>query len=136
MYIRCCFPMHGLIADVIDSYGGSDVLIRTLNRLGVCSSADTLSRIIQHRVNQRELVGPEKELNDQSLIIIFADNIDFYAYLFLSVLWETKEVLSWSNNPSVQPIPSLFIQSTTNTTDHKRPKLSPYPSPNKSCLSK
>ena len=80
MYIiddRCCFPMHGLIADVIDSYGGSDVLIRTLNRLGVCSSADILSRIIQRRVNQRELVGPEKELNDQSFIIIFADNIDF-----------------------------------------------------------
>ena len=29
----------------------------------------------------------------------------------MSILWETKEVLSWNNNPSVQPIPSLFIQA-------------------------
>ncbi len=32
MYIiddRCYSPMHGLITDVIDSYGGTDTLIRT-----------------------------------------------------------------------------------------------------------
>ena len=46
--------MHNLITDIIVSYGGSTVLIHTLNRLGVCSSADTLARSIQYRVNMRE----------------------------------------------------------------------------------
>ena len=127
--------MHGLIADVIDSYDGSDVLIRKLNRLGVCSSADILSRIIHHRVNQRELVGPEKELNDQSLIIISADNIDFMHTFSRVYCGKPKKSFHGTTIQVVQPIPSLFIQSTTNTTGHKRPKLSPYPSPSKSCLS-
>ena len=37
------------MTDLIESQGGSSVLIKILNRLGVCSSADTLSRFIQHK---------------------------------------------------------------------------------------
>ena len=38
---RCSFPLHTLLTDVIESCGGSTCLVRTLNRLGVCASADT-----------------------------------------------------------------------------------------------
>ena len=42
-------PMHTLITDLIESQGGSLMLVKTLNRLGVCTSADSLARFIQHK---------------------------------------------------------------------------------------
>ena len=39
---RCSMPLHTLMTDIVESQGGSCVLVKTLNRLGVCSSADTL----------------------------------------------------------------------------------------------
>ncbi len=116
--------MHSLIADVIDSYGGSDILIRTLNPLGVCSSVDTLFRVVQHMVNQRELLGSENELNDTSLIIMFMHT---YSGVYCV---KTQEIISWDNNSS-NPTQSLVLKNRT----VPEPKLSAYPSPNKSCIS-
>ena len=50
---RCSVPLHTLIADIVDSLGGSSLLLRILNRLGVCASSDTLSRFIQHNVQSK-----------------------------------------------------------------------------------
>ena len=47
---RCHLPLHALITDVVEKYGGSAMLIRMLNRLGACSSADTLA---SHSVQSR-----------------------------------------------------------------------------------
>ena len=44
---RCTTPFHTQITDLVDCCGGSNELIRILNRLGVCSSYDTLLRHIQ-----------------------------------------------------------------------------------------
>ena len=46
-------PLHTLVTDIIDGQGGSAILIKVLNRLGVCASADTLSRYIQHKNSNR-----------------------------------------------------------------------------------
>jgi DNA invertase Pin-like site-specific DNA recombinase len=35
-------PLHTLLADLIEGQGGSTLLVKILNRLGVCTSADTL----------------------------------------------------------------------------------------------
>ena len=53
------------------------MLIQMLNRLGACSSADTLARVIQYRVEEREKRGVEQDCNPNSFTIISADNIDF-----------------------------------------------------------
>ena len=74
---RCYLPLHNLITDTVESLGGSALLIRILNRLGVCSSADTLARSIQYRVQEREQRGPEQECSPNSFTVISADNIDF-----------------------------------------------------------
>ena len=74
---RCYLPMHSLITDMVDSCGGSTKLIRALNRLGMCSSLDTLSRVIQQQVKMREQKGPELELHPSAMMIVSADNIDF-----------------------------------------------------------
>lgn len=39
---RCSVPLHILLTDVVDSQGGSALLVRILNRIGVCASQDTL----------------------------------------------------------------------------------------------
>ena len=39
---RCSMPLHTLLTDTIESQGGSGLLIKLLNQLGVCASADTL----------------------------------------------------------------------------------------------
>ncbi len=43
---RCSVPLHTLLTDMIDSQGGSALLVRILNRLGICASLDTLSHSI------------------------------------------------------------------------------------------
>ena len=48
---RCSMPLHTLMTDVVESKGGSALLVQILNRLGVCVSADTLSRFVQHKVS-------------------------------------------------------------------------------------
>ena len=85
---RCYTPVHNLITDMVDGLGGSTLLIKILNRLGACSSADTLARSIQFRVTEREERGPENECSPTSFTIMSIDNIDFFfAQLCHSILW-------------------------------------------------
>lgn len=48
---RCSMPTHVLTADLIESQGETSFIIQALNKLGVCSSHDTLKRLIQSKVN-------------------------------------------------------------------------------------
>ena len=49
-------PIHDVIADIIEVCGGSRQLIRILNRLGCCSSADTHDRFVtQHAIAERQM---------------------------------------------------------------------------------
>ena len=73
---RCSMPMHTLITDVVESQGGSTLLVRMLNRIGVCASADTLSRFIQHKVSTCDEDGM-KYLTPDTFTVVSADNIDF-----------------------------------------------------------
>ena len=47
-------PLHTLITDIVDGQGGSALLIRILNRLGVCSSLKSLNRYMQDKRANRE----------------------------------------------------------------------------------
>lgn len=106
---RCYLPLHNLITDVVDSLGGSTQLVKILNRLGICSSSDTLARCIQHRATERETKGPEQECSRDSITFISADNIDFlhsYAQVFCG-----NQSSSWHGTTvqAVQPSPSLKL---------------------------
>ena len=74
---RCSLPLHCLITDMVDGLGGSALLVRMLNRLGVCSSADTLARAIQYRVTERQNKGIHNECSSTGFSVISIDNIDF-----------------------------------------------------------
>ena len=110
---RCHLPLHNLITDTVDSLGSSALQIRILNRLGVCSSADTLYRSIQYRVQEREQRGAEQECSPNSFTVISADNIDFlhnYARVFYG-----NQTRSWHGTTvqAVQPKPSIHAPPIT-----------------------
>ncbi len=142
---RCSLPLHTLVTDVVDSQGGSALLIRILNRLGVCSSLDTLSRYIQYHVTKsKDLTG--SGLNPASFTVVSADNIDFlhsFARVFCG-----KQTSSWHGTSiqAAQPLPSLsLVEENSMLLDFARmevcqshsqsrkrsEKQSPQPSPSK-----
>ena len=101
---RCSVPMHTLLTDTIDSQGGSATLIQILNRLGVCASADTLSRFIQVKANT---ISPSRigDLDSDTFTVVSADNIDFlhsYARVYCG-----SQKSSWHGMTvqAVQPLP-------------------------------
>jgi len=51
---QCSFPLHSLLTDAIETYGGSSrlELIKLFNCLGICTSADTHARYVQYRVKK------------------------------------------------------------------------------------
>ena len=53
---QCSFPLHTLIADAIETCGGSSRLTRLLNRLGVCVSIDTHARTGMYNTELREII--------------------------------------------------------------------------------
>ena len=117
---RCYLP---LITDVVESLGGSTQLVQILNRLGMCSSADTLARSIQYRVQEHEHRGPEQECHPRSRTIVSADNIDFL-HSYTQVLCG-NQTSSWHGTTvqAVQPKPSLHfdhIGSLADTTNAQR----------------
>ena len=51
---QCSLPLLTLVTDMIESQGGSSLLVKILNRLWVCASSDTLSRFIHYKVGKKE----------------------------------------------------------------------------------
>ena len=110
---RCYTPIHNLLTDIVDGLGGSTLLIKILNRLGICSSADTLARAIQFRVTEREEKGLLYEFSPTAFTIVSVDNIDFlhsYARVFCGV----DQSRSWHGTTIqlVQPQPASIHDST------------------------
>ena len=124
---RCYLPLHNLITDMVESFGGSALLIRILNRLGICSSADTLARSIQYRVKESEQKCPEQECKPNSVTIISADNIDFmhsYARVFCgnqASIWHGTTV------QAVQPKPAITQGTPCSTVERLVPVIQTPP---------
>ena len=101
---RCSMPVHTLMTDLVESQGGSALLIKIMNRLGACASADTLSRFIQYKVTS---LDQRKQLKPDSFTVVSADNVDFlhsYARVFCG-----NQNSSWHGTTvqAAQPLPSL-----------------------------
>ena len=115
-------PLHTLITDIVDGQGGSALLIHILNRLGVCSSLESLNRYMQDkRANRENCIN--HALSPDSFTVISLDNVDFvhsYARIFKS---------SWHGTSiqAVQPLPSLSEASDNfdpESVKRKRPESS------------
>ena len=111
---RCSLPLHTPITDVIDSQGGSALLVKILNRIGVCASLDSLSRFVQFK-SLAQNVSDHDYLSPESFTLVSADNIHFL-HSFARVFKGNKNS-SWQGTSVqvVQPLPGLSntIECTT-----------------------
>ena len=80
--------------------------MKILNRLGVCASADTLSRYIQYRITTHDNKSGV-DLNPLSFVVISANNIDFLHSF--SRIFQGNQISSWHGTSvqAVNPRPSL-----------------------------
>ena len=117
---QCSMPLHILVADLVESQGGTAFLIKALNKLGVCSSEDTLHRFIQSKVDTRDDKHPcNGYFNSDTFTIVSVDNIDFL-HSFARV-FKGSENSSWHGTTVqvVQPMPSLNpVQCQSQCTPH------------------
>ena len=74
---QCSSPLHTLITDAVETYGGSTRLQKLLNRLGICASIETHSRYVQYRVEKINKEGPMSGFPVDSFMIVSADNLDY-----------------------------------------------------------
>ena len=108
---QCSFPLHTLLADAIETCGGSSRLTRLLNRLGACASADTHARYVQYRVQKSKEEGPMSGYPNNSFMIASADNLDYihsYARIYCG-----NQQSSWHGTTVqlVQPQPSNLVNT-------------------------
>ncbi len=109
---RCSRPLHQLITNVVESQGGSALLIKILNRLGVCASADTLSRFVQYKVHTGVLKAMKcKDMKcKDTFMALSVDNIDFrHGFSRVNVgqqigCWSGTSVQYIEMNPSLEVI--------------------------------
>ncbi len=114
-------PFHIMIADLLDSYGGSSELIRILNRLGVCTSLDTLSRHIQECTEESKKLGIVQGLNPDQLTVFTIDNIDFLQG-FSQVFSGNQHNLSW-HGTTVQAVQTKTTPQTKQVDSRRRPHV-------------
>lgn len=93
------------------------MLIKMLNRLGACASADTLARYIQQK-SAKHTSRTSLCLNCDNFFIISADNIDF-VHSYSRMYRGNNASNSWSGTSiqAVQPLPSLSEQVGNLHTD-------------------
>ena len=121
---QCSFPLHTLIADAIETCGGSSRLTRLLNRLGVCVSTDTHARYVQHRVKRTQEEGVMSLYPQNAFTVVSADNLDFvhsHARVYCG-----KQQSSWHGTTVqvVQPKPLTLLDTSQNITDTNRVPIS------------
>ena len=118
---QCSFPLHVLLADAIETCGGSDRLARLLNRFGVCASPDTHSRYVQYRVDKSKKDGPMRGLPDNAFMVASADNLD-YIHSYARVYCGNQQS-SWHGTTVqlVQPQPSKLVDIFSNLNQPMKP---------------
>ncbi len=111
---RCSVPLHVLMTDIVDSQGGSSLLIKVLNRVGVCASADTLSRFIQFKVTHFDS-KVQVFADSESFPMISVDNVD-YANRYSRVASGSDSNFSHGTTvQAVHPLPSFSLQPQSGT---------------------
>lgn len=100
-----------MLADAVESNGGSGHLLKIVNRLGACVSSDTLSRYQQHRVKQLEKAGIMSEYPSTTFTVVSADNHNFlHSY---ARVYSGNQQLSWHGTiQAMQPQPSVLTDSS------------------------
>ena len=105
--LTCSMPFHVLLTKAILCNGGTNDLVRIINRVGVAASLDTANRLCTDMVIKRQQKGIVRELNPKALAIASIDNIDILQPH--ATVSTTDAIRSWHGTSvqAVQPRPSF-----------------------------
>ena len=112
---ECNSPFHAVLSDVIESCGGSTELITILNRFGICSSVDTLKRIIHSVSLDRKNAGTRSLLVEKVFTVASTDNVDFLQSS--ATAYSGDQHRSWhaTSIQLVQPMPDTAVHRERNS---------------------
>ena len=102
---QCSMPFHCLLTEAILCHGGSQELVRILNRVGAVASLETNRRLATLVVQQRMSKGIIAEIHPKLLSVVSIDNIDILqSHAFVS---STDRTRSWHGTSvqCTQPLP-------------------------------
>ena len=131
---QCSMPFHCLLTEAVLCHGGSQELVRILNRVGAVASLETNRRLATLVVQERMSNGIIAEIHPKSLSVVSIDNIDILqSHAFVS---STDRTRSW-HGTSVQctqplPLSACLSNDEMNVPSSGRkhgPSLSPPASP-------
>ena len=122
VYDTCGYPFHVLIADLVDSFSGSETLMNLLCKLGVTVSRSTHKRFIQNVVTCTEKAGGMvSKLVKGAFTIASVDNLD---KLFSKKVVRTGDtVRCWNGttvngyNPKPKSLNQDSVMTETNTDE-------------------
>ena len=107
----CNTPLHHLVADTIEVYGGSRQLMRILNRLGVCVSSDTHDRFVTCIAEQQSKASLWCELTPGTFTVATVDNIDFLQSHAAVYSGDQSRSYHGTTIQAIQPIPSMTLST-------------------------
>lgn len=107
----CHYPLHLILADIVDSRSSSSELLDFLSRIGICSSRDTLDRMKTKSIIQRISGDLQEELSKKSFTITSIDNIDRSAPGKRISANSTERGFHGTSVQNVAPMPSQCMET-------------------------
>ena len=108
----CSMPFHSLLTEATLCHGGSQELVKILNRVGAIASIDTHQHLATQVVKERISQGILPHIEEKALSIVSVDNIDILQpHAFVS---STDATRSWHGTSvqCMQPLPLTGILET------------------------
>lgn len=102
----CDTTLHHLVTDTVEVCGGSRQLIRVLNRLGACVSADTHDRLVTNVAEKQKDKSVRSELSPDVFTVASADNIDFLQSHAAVYCGDQSRSYHGTTVQVVQPVPT------------------------------
>ena len=117
---QCSMPFHSLLTEATLCHGGTQELVKILNRVGAIASIDTHQRLATQVVEERISQGVISHINKEALSIVSVDNIDILQpHAFVSCMDATR---SW-HEISVQCMQPLPITGLLEAEDKNEPQM-------------
>ena len=110
-------PLHYILADTIEMYGGARKLIKLFNRLGIVCSTDTHDRVVMEIAENERSKQISESLISNVFTVTSVDNIDILKPHAAVYCGDQERSYHGTTIQVVQPHPLLVLSSNANTAN-------------------
>ena len=110
-------PLHYILADTIEMYGGARKLIKLFNRLGIVCSTDTHDRVVMEIAENERSKQISESLIPNVFTVTSVDNIDILKPHAAVYCGDQGRSYHGTTIQVVQPHPLLVLSSNANTAN-------------------